>query len=110
MKISIKPLSVNECWRGRRFKTPAYTAYERELLYLLPSLTIPKNKKLELKIKVGFSSKNSDADNIAKPFCDILQKRYGFNDKWIYKLTIEKEDVEKKAEFIDFQLFAFNLI
>ena len=29
--IEIKPLSVNTAWKGRRFKTDAYKAYEIEL-------------------------------------------------------------------------------
>jgi len=34
MRVDIKPLSVNEAWRGRRFKTPEYRKYERDILTL----------------------------------------------------------------------------
>lgn len=92
---------MNECWSGRRFKTPRYKAYEQELWYLLPKRKIPSGK-IELEIEAGLSNKNADIDNIAKPFIDILQKKYGFNDKMIYKLTMLKVDVKKGKEFIRF--------
>ena len=104
MKIEIKPLSVNDCWQGRRFKTRDYKIYEQELLYLLPKIEIPKGK-LHLKLRVGYSNKLSDIDNCLKPFVDILQKKYGFNDNKIYKLEIEKVDVKKGDEFIDFHIW-----
>ena len=107
MKILIKPLSINACFQGKRFKTKDYKDYEQELWYLLPNQNVPQGK-LELDIKVGLSSKNADVDNIAKPFIDILQKKYTFNDKMIYRLIIEKENVEKKEEYISFKFRLLN--
>jgi len=103
-KIKIKPLSVNVCWQGRRFKSDNYKVYEQELLMLLPKIVISSQKKLNLYIKVGYSNKNSDIDNFLKPFLDILQKKYGFNDSKIYKLLVEKEDVKKGNEFIEWEI------
>jgi len=34
--VKIKPLSANEAWKGRRFKTDEYKTYEHSLHYLLP--------------------------------------------------------------------------
>ena len=31
-KIFIKPLSVNECWKGKRYKTDKYSNYEDAML------------------------------------------------------------------------------
>jgi len=107
MKINIKPLSVNECFQGRRFKTLGYKTYEHHVLILLPKLDIPKNVELELLLTVGFSNKKSDLDNIAKPFIDILQKKYGFNDSQIYLLAMRKYIVSKGDEFIDFEIKEF---
>ena len=103
MKILQKPLSVNAVWQGKRFKTAIYKDYERTLIYVLPKMVIPKGK-IKLKLVFGFSSKASDIDNPVKPFLDILQKRYGFNDKMIYKMEIEKKDVKKGEEFTEFSL------
>jgi Holliday junction resolvase RusA-like endonuclease len=102
--IKAKPLSVNTAWKGKRFKTSDYKDYEQLMFYLLPKkLYIPKGKIL-LNITWGFSSKASDLDNCLKPFIDILQKCYGFNDKMIYKIVVEKVIVEKEQEFIKFEL------
>jgi|SRR3990167_1016595 len=103
VRIAIKPISVNKCWKGRRFKTLDYEAYEREMMYTLPKLKIPQGK-LILHLTVGFSSKSSDLDNTIKPILDILQKKYDFNDKMIYAIKANKVDVKKNEEYIDFKI------
>lgn len=101
-RIKIKALSVNSGFQGRRFKNRAYKDYEEAVLYLLPrKLEIPPGR-LELDLRVGLSSKNADVDNCTKFFTDILCKRYGFNDKRIWRLVIEREEVKKGSEFIEF--------
>lgn len=54
-KVNIKPLSVNEAFRGRRFKTPAYMKYQRDVLFLLPSLKLPE-PPYRITYEFGFSS------------------------------------------------------
>ena len=103
MIVKINPLSVNKCWQGKRYKTLYYKRYEKELLLLLPSLKVPKTE-LFIYIKFGFSSKLKDIDNPLKPFLDILQLKYNFNDKDIYKLSVEKEIVKKGDEYIYFEI------
>lgn len=104
MKIDIKPLSVNQAWQGKRFKTPKYKQYEADVLALLPAFKVPDGE-LEMHIQVGFSNKQSDLDNVVKPFVDILQKKYGFNDSRIYQLSLYKRIVPKGQEYISFDLF-----
>ena len=106
-KVEIKPLSVNEAWQGRRFKTKKYKAYENELLWILPKMEIPEGN-LALDLEIGFSNKLSDWDNPIKPFVDILQKKYGFNDSRVYKATVEKVVVPKGKEYIKFSLKAYD--
>jgi len=101
MKIQIKPLSVNEVFQGRRFRTKKYDLYEMQVRYLLPKIEIPKGK-LSIKYEVGYSNKLCDIDNFIKPFQDILQKHYEFNDRMIYHLDITKVIVKKGFEYIDF--------
>ena len=108
MKLKIKPLSVNDCWKGQRYKTPEYKVYEYETFALLPkSLKIPDGK-LQIDLVFGFSSKASDIDNPCKPFLDILQKKYGFNDKKIYKMNVSKKDVSKGLEFIEWKITSID--
>ena len=89
--VDIKPLTVNQVWQGRRFKTPKYKQYEKDVLTLLPKLEIPEGN-LKLTIIANVSSKLSDVDNVAKPFIDILQKKYGFDDRRIYELSNHVRD------------------
>jgi len=74
-------------------------------MHLLPDVEpIMESKPMEIFIEVGFSNKASDIDNIVKPFVDILQKKYKFNDKHIYKMTVEKFIVDKGNEYIEFYM------
>jgi Holliday junction resolvase RusA-like endonuclease len=102
-KISIKPLSVNQAWKGKRFKTNIYKKYEKDCFTILPKITVPDGK-LKAYLVFGFSSTLSDADNPVKCFVDILQKKYGFNDNKIYEYSIKKVDVKKGEEFIEFSI------
>jgi Holliday junction resolvase RusA-like endonuclease len=59
---------------------------------------------LEVSLVVGMSNMASDVDNVVKPFIDVLQKKYKFNDKYIFRLVVEKKLVVKGAEFIEFYI------
>lgn len=103
-KIMIKPLSVNEAYRGRRFKTVKYNNWSREIYFKLPQLFVPEKIYLKIDIVFGFSSRGSDIDNCCKSFLDALQNKYGFNDSRVYELTVKKQIVKKGEEFIDFNI------
>lgn len=105
--IQLKPLSVNEAWQGKRFKTPAYKKYEKDILLLLPKIELPA-APYEIYFKFGFSSVSSDWDNPIKPFQDILAKKYGFNDKLIFRAVVERCKVDKGNEFIQFEIKTFK--
>jgi Holliday junction resolvase RusA-like endonuclease len=102
-ELKIKPLSVNLAWQGKRFKTPEYKAYEKEVYFSLPKMVIPEGK-LEVHFTFGFSSNASDADNPVKPLMDIMQKKYGFNDSRVWRIVIEKSIVKKGSEFFRFEI------
>jgi len=103
----LKPLSANQAFTGKKVKTAAYRKYENHLLRTLPDRIIPAGL-LVLRALVRYSSKLSDLDNALKPFIDVLQKRYGFNDNKIYKLEIFKEIVAKGKEEIVFELVPYT--
>ena len=102
-KINIKPLSVNECWQGRRFKTKEYKQYEKDLLLMLPNIKL-KIQRVSIDIIFGFSNSLCDIDNPLKPFLDILQKKYNINDRDIYQLNVQKEVITKGNEFIKYKI------
>ena len=100
INLNKKALSVNKCWQGKRFKTIEYKQFEKELLLTLPNFEIDNLHDIKLSITFGYSNSLNDIDNGLKPLIDILQKKYNFNDRYIYELNVKKEIVAKGKEFI----------
>ncbi len=108
-RINIKPLSVNEGYRGRRFHTKEHKIWIRSISILLPNNFKLPQPPFEIKLRFGFSSSQSDWDNPIK-FCqDALATKYKFNDKLIYKGTVEKVIVPKGKEFIEWDILHFDI-
>lgn len=102
-RVDIKPLSVNEAWRGRRFKTDKYKTYELEMLLRLPRGIVIPAGPLAVSYEFGLSNIVADWDNPVKPLQDILQKKYGFDDKRIMEAVVRKVKVGKGQEYVQFQ-------
>ena len=109
-RLPVKPLSANEAYaifKGRKIRTRKYKEYETKVIvYLIQKgikLELPKTGPLYLYLKIGVSSR-FDLDNCAKPFIDIAQKYFKFNDNRITYLQLEKEIAKRGEEFIEFQL------
>lgn len=100
-KVDIKPMSVNDAWQGRRFKTDAYKAYQKKMLLILPKLTVPHGK-LKIVLEFGLSNSLSDIDNPVKQILDCLQKKYWFNDRDIYEMEVKKVKAIKGSEYFKF--------
>ena len=99
-KLNTKPLSVNNAWKGKRYKTDQYKAYERLVLLSLPKLREELPEMIRLEYHFGFSSRNSDVDNPVKLITDILQRKFSFNDSRVWEITARKSIVKKGEEFI----------
>ncbi len=97
--VPLKPLSVNQAWQGRRFKTPAYKQYERDLGLLLPALPAPMSDKLELTVE--FFLRNAelfDIDNPMKPLWDVMTKKGIYHDdRQIWAMHAYKEKAAENA-------------
>lgn len=105
--ISIKPLSINEAYKGRRFKTPAHKLYCDQVELLLKKKRLPKIKEKEpfYVIYRFHTSAAQDYDNNIKCFQDILIKRLKTDDRYIYGAFIEKIIAKKGQEKIEFAIF-----
>jgi len=103
-KLSIKPMSVNQAWQGKRFKTPTYKEFEKEMMFMIPSTKERFSDMLSVSFEFGFSSPLADLDNPVKPTIDILQKKFGFNDRHVFELNVRKYIVEKGKEFISVRI------
>ena len=104
-KLNEKPLSVNEAWQGKRFKTPIYKLYEETILLTMPKGKVDLDEMLRIEFFFGFSNKASDLDNPVKLLLDIAQKKYGFNDKNVFELNVRKCIVKKGEEFIQMGIY-----
>ena len=104
----IKPMSINQAFKGRKVKTDRYRAYEELLLFTLPNMRVPKGK-LSITFEFGFKNIGSDVDNPIKLFLDILQKKYGFNDNMVYRIVANKTIVKSGSrEYVDFKISSYK--
>jgi Holliday junction resolvase RusA-like endonuclease len=71
---------------------------------VLPDITV-SDPPYTVTLFFGFSNQASDIDNPVKCFLDILQAKYGFNDKDITDLHVKKNTVPQGEEYIDFNIF-----
>lgn len=108
VRINLKPLSANNAFRGRRYKTPEYKAYEKAMLLVLPKLTIPEGP-LKITFIFGLSSRNADGDNCIKQAQDIIAKKYGFNDSRIDHWIVHKVYTGKGREYLSFEIEASDI-
>lgn len=104
--LNIKPLSVNQAWKGKRYKTDLYNDFIQKIHFILPkTIDIPDDKNIKLAIEFGFSSKASDIDNCCKSFLDCLVKKYKVDDRYIYEMHVFKSIVKKGEEYIKFKIY-----
>ena len=61
--------------------------------------------RLILTIEAGLSNRNADVDNVLKPFIDVLQKKYHFNDRMIYEMRIKKTIVKRGQEYLKWCIY-----
>ena len=96
--IPIKPISVNICWQGRRFKTPKYDAFIKEMLYTMPKREMLKGS-VEIKVWLHLKSiTRSDIDNFLKPIVDcVVRKGWIEDDRYIQHLEVKKIKSEVEA-------------
>lgn len=107
-RLKVKPLSANQSHRatGKVYRTPAYRAYEKSVRALLlthPRPAFAKDAKLKFTANFGVSSQ-FDLDNCVKPFIDILEKAYEFNDKNVLEIHVKKHSTKRGEEYIEFAL------
>ena len=107
-KIPIKPLSNNQAWQGKRYKTKKYLQYQEDLRIYLKTLNLPRlEKKQNFWVYYRFgTNKLQDYDNSIKSFQDILCGELRIDDRYILGAFIEKEVVKKGSEFIKFEVFS----
>lgn len=113
--VQVKPISVNAMYqqvrrKGKdgkvkliRTKTKAAKQFVRDCLYQLRPLgRVPD--KMFIIYEFGVSNDRCDTDNCVKPFQDVLEQKYKFNDSQIYSFLASKKVVPKGEEYIKFEI------
>lgn len=104
VKINIKPLSINEAYKGRKFRTVKYQWYKENVAKLLPNNYKLPEPPYSITFVFGFSSVSSDWDNCIKTTQDCIAEKYNFNDKLIRRGLVDIEIVPKGKEYFTFKI------
>lgn len=102
-RVNIKPLSANELWRGKKWKTSKYVKYRHDLGFLLPKLSIG-DPPYKVSLVFGFSKSGCDIDNPIKGILDAMQDKYGIDDNDIVELHVKKAVAPKGSEYFEFSI------
>ena len=105
MKLEIHPLTINQAFMGRRFKTQAYKDYETEMLWLIKAQK-PKKVSGWVEVEYHFYIKHfltTDTCNMEKLLTDILVKAGCLDDdRFIIRAVMTKHAICKdEKESID---------
>lgn len=101
--VPIRPLSINEGYTGKRWKTATHRAWHHSVLFLLPKHYPLPEPPLKIFLTFGITDR-FDWDNGIKFICDVIAEKYKFNDKIIRSAAIETEPVLRGEEFFEFSL------
>ena len=108
VKIQLKPVSVNEAFQGRRFKTKKCKQYCDDFLLVAPRKNMVKGI---IQVQYRFHVKNhamTDYDNLIKITQDmIVKKGYIEDDRKIYRATIYK--IPSKDNFIEIKILPYKI-
>lgn len=104
--IPLKPISVNDAYRGRRYKTKQLAQFKRQAALLCSSLPYTGG---DIQIEYIFYLKyplRSDTDNYIKAMSDVLvEKGVIDDDRYVWRYVAEKRQSE--TEGIDITILPF---
>lgn len=111
IRIPLKAISTNRLYAGIKRRSGVYKGYRTQVLRWLEEnckykVEFPKN--MVLTMEVGFSSPLSDASNSIKGIEDVVAEYFGFNDRQIVTIRVDKFLVDKGDEYTIIKLRATN--
>ena len=106
MKIDIPAISVNSVWQGRRFRTTLFKQWQENIKLVLSEYKEQRFGREPIEVYLKFYLKyplKSDTDNKIKPILDCLKEaRIIQDDRWIFKITAEKEKADR--DYFNFEI------
>jgi Holliday junction resolvase RusA-like endonuclease len=108
MRLNIKPLSINEAFQGRRFKTKKHKDFEEQVLWILKGNIQKFDKDYSMHLK--FYLKNAlrcDLSNYIKVLEDcIVKSGIVKDDRFCWRMEVEK--IKSEEDYIEFEIKALN--
>ena len=103
IRIPLAPISVNECWQGRRFKTSKYDDFIQDMLLVMPARKCVEGA-LSIHLTFGLPSLlRGDLDNLVKPVLDCMVKKGWIkDDRYINEIVARK--VKSKEKYIEIEI------
>ncbi|MCX6806892.1 MAG: RusA family crossover junction endodeoxyribonuclease [Candidatus Berkelbacteria bacterium] len=100
--VDIKPISVNSCFQGRRFRTTEFKKWQEAVIYSLPKKLSNINKtseRITMVITLYFKKPTMmDLDNYAKAIIDcVVKKGIIKDDRYIFDLNIKKRKYDEEG-------------
>jgi Holliday junction resolvase RusA-like endonuclease len=103
LQVNIKPMTVNQAWCGRKFKTPKYKQWREEFSWIIKDCKLHNEEVKWCTLDLKFYIKHyatTDIDNLLKPLLDALQESgILLDDKYVKRITAEK--FKSKKEYIE---------
>lgn len=113
MRINIKPISANEMWQGKKFKSPKYKAWREEFGYeLLRTMDKHHRKEFDCKVAINLrifckNADRSDIDNFIKPILDALvENKILKDDRLVNELEVTKHKSEEEYIFLNIKKYS----
>lgn len=94
INLPVAALSVNDAWKGQRFKTDEYKVYERVVAHHLPHAKKPIEGEVILMYEYGLEKKSysrMDVGNLEKCITDIVVKLGYITDDRKVKALLQKK-------------------
>ena len=106
--LKIKPLSVNDAYKGRKYKTSNHHKFKDHITILLKNkriLKLEKKERFYILYHFYISNIQNDVDNLIKLTQDAICNKIGTDDRYIMGIHAKKFIVKKGQEHIKFKIF-----
>ena len=106
-QINTKPLSQNQAWKGKVYKSKAYKDYEQIIKVHLMTFKLPRirpNTPFYLFLEFG-TPRYQDCSNSIKLAEDIICRHLGVNDNYVMAIFSRKVITKKQDSYIRFNIF-----
>lgn len=108
VELPLPAISTNKLYMGIKKRSGYYKTFRKKVLQYLATnydaSLVSLTGNLCMTLEVGFSSSLSDLSNAIKGIEDVLCEFYGFNDRQIVHIEMDKKLVDKGCEYMSIHI------